>query len=137
MDSKDYIALQRLPFRERLDAVYQFMARERGQGNLMGRMGDAPADTSMDYQDPASGKFSKMLIFGSNNYLGLANDPEILESVIAGIRKMELEPAVLLPFPVIPAPMPSWNAGWQRYPAILPLFCCPAVTWPISAGLMA
>ena len=87
MDSKDYIALQRLPFQQRLDAVYQFMARERSQGNLMGRMGDAPADTLMRYQDPASGDFSEMLIFGSNNYLGFANDPEILESVINQIRK--------------------------------------------------
>ena len=65
--------------------MQEFMANEREAGNLMGRVGVAPTETEMGYQDPKTGVFSQLLIFGSNNYLGFANEPEIKEKVKAAI----------------------------------------------------
>ena len=41
----------------------------------------AASDREIEVLDPLSGRLKKMLMFGSNNYLGFANDPFIREEV--------------------------------------------------------
>jgi len=47
----------------------------------------SPADREVEVFDPFTGKPKKMLMFGSNNYLGLANHPYVLEQVQNAIRQ--------------------------------------------------
>ncbi|MBI4508020.1 MAG: aminotransferase class I/II-fold pyridoxal phosphate-dependent enzyme [Deltaproteobacteria bacterium] len=41
----------------------------------------------MPIKDPATGEAREVLMFGSNNYLGLANEPYVVEKTIEAIRK--------------------------------------------------
>jgi glycine C-acetyltransferase len=76
---------------EAIDAKLAFFApyfqRMREQGGLM-REAQSAASHRMRYTTPRSGPEPReVLMFGSNNYLGLANEPEVLEKTIAAIRE--------------------------------------------------
>jgi glycine C-acetyltransferase len=45
------------------------------------RLVDSPADRKVEIVDAATGERKSMLMFGSNNYLGLANHPRVREAV--------------------------------------------------------
>ncbi len=87
MDSKELIRLQKLPYKERLEAQYQTFKKAVSEGHLLGREGVAPVDATMLYKD-LQGKYSKpLLIFGSNNYLGLSADPYIAKKVCNAVEE--------------------------------------------------
>lgn len=76
---------------EALDAKLAFFApyfqRMREQGGLM-REAQGPPGAHMRFTTPRSGEAPRdVLMFGSNNYLGLANEPEVVEKTIAAIRE--------------------------------------------------
>src|SRR3990172_7631453 len=45
------------------------------------RLVDPPADREVEIIEAANGERKKMLMFGSNNYLGLANHPHVREAI--------------------------------------------------------
>jgi glycine C-acetyltransferase len=87
MDSKALIELERLPFKERLNQQYSFYENEVQKGYLYGREGAGPVDSKMMYKDLNSNEFHEVLIFGSNNYLGLCNDPYVKQKVCEAVDK--------------------------------------------------
>ncbi len=50
------------------------------------RIVTSPADREVEIIEPATSRPKKMLMFGSNNYLGLANHPHVREAVRNAIR---------------------------------------------------
>jgi glycine C-acetyltransferase len=74
---------------ETIDAKLSFFSpyfqKLREQGVLM-REAQGPASHRMVYRTPRGGE-REVLMFGSNNYLGLANEPEVVERTIAAIRE--------------------------------------------------
>jgi 8-amino-7-oxononanoate synthase len=77
-----------LSFYERLDLFDQFInnLKTNGEFNHL-RCISSAADREVTLIDPATGKEKKMLMFGSNNYLGLANHPYVKERVKEIINK--------------------------------------------------
>lgn len=74
----------RSPFDARTDATLRQLA-EGGQYKHL-RMLDTPMDAVVRMR-MENGSFRETLCFCSNNYLGLANHPEVVEAGIAGLRK--------------------------------------------------
>jgi hypothetical protein len=83
-DSDDLFA-KAVHFTERLDAV-----KERGQYWFRRPLASASGPRAMQF-DPATGKSREMLLFASNNYLGLATDPRV-EASRAAARNMATAP---------------------------------------------
>ena len=48
---------------------------------------DSAADREVTMTDPVTGESRRMLMFGSNNYLGLANHPALKEATIRAVEK--------------------------------------------------
>jgi glycine C-acetyltransferase len=46
-----------------------------------------PAGPSVTVNDPATGRTRDVVMLGSNNYLGLANEPEIVDAMVAATRE--------------------------------------------------
>ena len=72
------------PFDARTDATLRTL-RETGQYKHL-QMLDSPMDAQVRMRG-ADGKYFDALCFCSNNYLGLANHPEVVEAGIEGLRK--------------------------------------------------
>ena len=73
-------------FSERVKTFSSFMsALNNNQHNLYMRQVLSPADREVTILDPFSNQRKKMLMFGSNNYLGLANHPYVKEQVAQAI----------------------------------------------------
>lgn len=73
---------RRMKLRERIGMLGSFMTALDDSGtNLLRREMLSPADRSVLVRDPHSGIPREMLMFGSNNYLGLASHPAVLEAV--------------------------------------------------------
>ncbi|MCB9282573.1 MAG: pyridoxal phosphate-dependent aminotransferase family protein [Lewinellaceae bacterium] len=86
---RDFLQLQKqqaLEERATTFTAFSDEARRRG-ANTYARMVVSPADRKVVIQDPFSGKLRAMLMFASNNYLGLANHPYVKEKVKAAIDK--------------------------------------------------
>ena len=75
MDSRALIELQRQPFQKRLALQYSVYLKEVEKGFMSGREGVGPVDRRMRYKDLHSDAYNDVLIFGSNSYLGMSNDP--------------------------------------------------------------
>jgi glycine C-acetyltransferase len=74
--------------RERTAFFGGFLDQLRAGGeNTCMRCITSPADREVIVTDPASGHPRRMLMFGSNNYLGLANHPSVRAHVEAAIRE--------------------------------------------------
>ncbi|AIY41029.1 8-amino-7-oxononanoate synthase [Collimonas arenae] len=87
MDSRALIELERQPFKQRLAQQYSVYLNEVGQGMMSGREGFGPVDRRMKYKDLHSEVFHDVLIFGSNSYLGLSNDPYVKRKVTEAVEQ--------------------------------------------------
>lgn len=87
MDSRALIELERQPFKQRLAQQYSVYLNEVEQGFMTGREGFGPVDRRMKYKDLNSDEFKDVLVFGSNSYLGLSNDPYVKSKVIEAVEK--------------------------------------------------
>ena len=85
MDSRDLIELERKPFRERLAFQYETYLKQQEAGSMVGRQGFGPVDRRMKYKDLNSDTFNDVLVFGSNSYLGMSNDPYVKRKVIEAV----------------------------------------------------
>jgi len=86
MDSRSLIELERKPFKERLACQYDMYMKELEDGFMVGRQGYGPVDRRMKYKELNSEAFNEVLIFGSNSYLGLSNDPYVKRKVIEAVE---------------------------------------------------
>lgn len=87
MDSRALIELQRQPFRQRLAFQYSVYLTEMEKGFMSGREGVGPVDRRMQYKDLHSDDYSDVLVFGSNSYLGMSNDPYVKQKVIEAVQQ--------------------------------------------------
>jgi glycine C-acetyltransferase len=87
MDSRALIELRRQPFRQRLAAQYMVYQKELDRGHMAGREGVGPVDRRMRYKDLHGDTYRDTLVFGSNSYLGLSNDPYVKRQVIDAVER--------------------------------------------------
>lgn len=85
---KDMLKMgKNLSFADRVNYFSMFLdGTKKGQQNLYMRPVVTPADREVEIIDPFSGNRKKMLMFGSNNYLGLANHPYVKTQVQKAIN---------------------------------------------------
>jgi len=73
---------------ERADFFQSFLRGLVARGEQMWRRRVvSAADRHVSVEDPATGKVHPMVMFGSNNYLGLANHPYVREQAARAIRE--------------------------------------------------
>ncbi len=79
---RDFLPLPSQRFDEQIEAFSQIyrMIADSGDALYMREI-QGPADATVTVQDPRTGAEREMVMLGSNNYLGLANHPEIKQAV--------------------------------------------------------
>ena len=83
-----YNAVGNMTFSERISAFGKVLRTEtKNKHNLYRRVVNSSADRSVQIIDPLTGRQREMLMFGSNNYLGLATHPYVVEYVRKTIKE--------------------------------------------------
>lgn len=79
---------RKLTLVERVNFFSRFLGEQTASHhNLYMRTITSAADREVEIIDPITGRRKRMLMFGSNNYLGLANHPYVCEQVCKAIRE--------------------------------------------------
>jgi glycine C-acetyltransferase len=79
---------KQLSFSDRINTFSRFITEiTKNQQNLYMRQVTSAADRETEVVDPFTKRKKRMLMFGSNNYLGLANHPYVREQVKKAINK--------------------------------------------------
>ncbi len=76
-----------MPFKQRLTHQYSVYLKELENGYMTGREGIGPVDRRMQYKDLHSDVYKEVLVFGSNSYLGMSNDPYVKQKVIEAVNR--------------------------------------------------
>ena len=84
---KDFMALGEIPLEQKASAFSMCMRDELGKGLTVMREVVGVADHVVDVKDHITGCIRRMIMFGSNNYLGLANDPDVVERMNEYIKE--------------------------------------------------
>lgn len=85
---EDMIQLRNKKLEERVHIFNEYANWEMSKGNVLYmREISTPAEREIMAKDPYTNEVKKMLMFGSNNYLGFANHPYIKEKVKETIEK--------------------------------------------------
>jgi len=80
-----FLADPNMTVAERVGRFSDFLEGELEDGVIVGREIASPMDREVLVRDPDTGQLRPMLMFGSNNYLGFANHPYVLERVRASL----------------------------------------------------
>ncbi|WP_282778533.1 pyridoxal phosphate-dependent aminotransferase family protein [Nocardia sp. CC201C] len=73
-------------FDQRFEHFRPYVERVRGMGFVLREI-TGPAGPVVRARDPETGDIREVIMLGSNNYLGLADEPEIIEAAVAATRK--------------------------------------------------
>src|SRR5690606_164590 len=73
-------------FQQRFDDFRPFVTRSRATGFVLREI-TGPAGPVVRVRDPGGSEIRELIMFGSNNYLGLADEPEIIEAAVAATRE--------------------------------------------------
>ena len=73
-------------FEDRFADFRPFVERVRGMGYVLREI-TGPSGPVVGVRDDATGEGRDVLMLGSNNYLGLANEPYVIEKTIEAVRK--------------------------------------------------
>ncbi|WP_051027726.1 aminotransferase class I/II-fold pyridoxal phosphate-dependent enzyme [Nocardia higoensis] len=73
-------------FQQRFDDFRPFVTNGRATGFVLREI-TGPAGPVVRVRDPEGSEIRELIMFGSNNYLGLADEPEIIEAAVAATRE--------------------------------------------------
>ncbi|MGY5308878.1 aminotransferase class I/II-fold pyridoxal phosphate-dependent enzyme [Nocardia gipuzkoensis] len=73
-------------FEQRFAEFRPYAQRARDSGFVLREVA-GPSGAVVPVRDPATGATDELIMLGSNNYLGLGNEPSIVEAAIAAIRE--------------------------------------------------
>ena len=73
-------------FEDRFADFRPFVERVRGMGYVLREI-TGPSGPVVGVRDDATGERREVVMLGSNNYLGLANEPEIIAAAVAATRE--------------------------------------------------
>ncbi|MFR9751478.1 aminotransferase class I/II-fold pyridoxal phosphate-dependent enzyme [Nocardia sp. 004] len=73
-------------FEQRFAEFQPYVTHARGSGFVLREVA-GPSGPVVPVRDPATGAIDELIMLGSNNYLGLGNEPKIAEAAIAAIRE--------------------------------------------------
>ncbi len=81
-----YMNPKAVTFEDRFADFQHYVNRARGSGFVLREIA-GPSGPVVPVRDPATDTTCDVIMLGSNNYLGMANEPEIVEATVAALRQ--------------------------------------------------